>query len=271
MGNHAKFILGLIVGGGTVALISLLILSAGFTFGVNIAIINIQGMISASPSFLTETISPADVLSMIKKVEESPFYKGALFQINSPGGSVVASREIAYAIKRMKKPSVCWLGDVAASGAYWVASSCDHIVADPLSLTGSIGVSASYLQFARLFEKYGVTYEQIVSGERKDIGSPYRNLTSEEREKLEYVVNETFRYFLDDVIKNRNLNETQVERITSGDIFLGKDGVELGLIDSLGTFEDAKEIAKRLTRSKYPNFVTLGKKRVSLFDLLGML
>jgi protease-4 len=114
-----------------------------------------------------------------------------------------------------------------------------------------------------------VTYERIVSGEGKDIGTPFRNLTKEERAKIEYIVNETFLYFLTDIAKNRNLTKEQIEKISSGDVFLAKDAVDLGLIDYLGTIEDAKELAKNMTKSIKPEFVSLKKGRLSLLDLLG--
>lgn len=268
-----KFFLGLGVGVGVVVIVMAVSLFSytGFTFGNKIAVIDIRGTITSTPSFLIDAVTPDDVFSMINSAEENPNIRGVLFQINSPGGSVVASREIAYAVKNMEKPTLCWMGDIAASGAYWIASSCDYIMADPLSLTGSIGVTASYLEFSKLFEKYGVTYEQITSGERKDIGTPFRNLTEEEREKLEYLTSEIFNYFLDDVRENRDLTESQVDQIISGDIFLGKDAVSLGLIDSVGTIQDAKDKAKELAGIEKADFVALKKKGIGLFDLLGML
>jgi len=247
MKNQGKFILGLLVGAAVVIIV--VGMFSVVSFGSAIAVIRIKGTITSSPSFLLETTTPHD----------------------SPGGSVVASREMAYGIKSMKKPKVCWMGDIAASGAYWVASSCDHIMSDPLTLTGSIGATASYLELSKLFEKYGITYEQITSGERKDIGTPFRNITEEEREKLQYLIDEIFKYFLDDVKSSRNLSEEQVNQISSGDIFLGKDAIELGLIDSLGTIQDAKEKVKELAGIEYVEFVELKTGGLSLFDLLGMM
>jgi len=269
MKNYGKFVLGLIVGAAIIVVV--VGMFSIVSFGNTIAVIRIKGAIMSSPSLFLETSTPHEILSMIKRVEEDPSIKGVLFEIDSPGGSVVASREMAYGIKRMSKPKVCWMGDIAASGAYWVASSCDHIMADPLTLTGSIGATASYLEFSKLFEKYGITYEQITSGEKKDIGSPFRNLTESERAKLEYMINEIFNYFLDDIKKSRNLTQEQIDQISSGDIFLGKDAIDLGLVDSLGTIQDAKEKAKELIRDEYAEFVELRPKGMSLFDLLGML
>lgn len=269
--NYGKFLIGIVLGMFIACAIFIIITSVPLSN--KIGIIGIKGTITSSQDFMTETVSPEDVASAIKMVENDPSYKAAIFQINSPGGSVVASREIAGDVKRMKKPTVCWLGDVAASGAYWVASACDFVVADDLSLTGSVGVTASYLEFSKLFEKYGVTYEQITSGGAKDIGSPYRNMTAEEREKMQYIVNETFRYFIEDVAYNRGLNETQVGKIISGDVFLGKDAIGLGLVDQLGNFEDAKDVAKELAGlgGKDVDFMEFGKRGFSLLDLLGML
>lgn len=268
MENYGKFVLGLLVGAAVV------IVAVGMfsfvSFGRTIAVIRIKGTITSSPSFLFETTTPHEILSMIKRVEEDPGIKGVLFEIDSPGGSAVASREIAYGLKRISKPKMCWMGDIAASGAYWIASACDHIMADPLTITGSIGATASYIEFSQLFEKYGITYEQITSGERKDIGTPFRNLTEEEREKLEYVINEIFNYFLKDVKKSRNLSEEQVEKISSGDIFLAKDAVELGLVDSLGTIQDAKDRAKEMIGDPYAEFVEFKTGGLNLLDLLGI-
>jgi protease-4 len=266
-----KFLMGIGVGAGLILLILYASLfSSGMPFGNKIAIINIRGVISSSPDLLTETFTLQEAFSLFKRVEDDQSIKGVLLIIDSPGGSVVASREIAYALREIKKPKVCWLGDIATSGAYWIASSCDRIVADPLTITGSIGVSASYLEFSKLFEKYGVTYEQITSGERKDMGSPFRNLTEEEREKLQYMTNEIFTYFLNDIKERRNLIKWQIDKISSGDIFLGKDAVSLGLVDSLGTLSDAKEIVKKLVGLNNIEFIEIEKKGISLFDLLRM-
>ncbi len=269
MDNMGRFILGLIIGAGITGIAVIII--TGTPSASSIAVIEIRGTITSSPSLLTETTSPENLYSMIQKVEESPYYRAALFRINSPGGSVVSSREMAGYVRDMEKPTVCWLSDVAASGAYWVASSCDVIMADPLSMTGSIGATASYLEFSGLFDKYGVTYENITSGENKDMGSPFRNMTQEEREKMEYIVDETFRYFLEEVAENRNLTETQIEQVSSGEIFLGKDAVGPGLVDRLGGFRDAKELSKELADLEYADFVTLKKKGMGIFDILGML
>ncbi|HDD46182.1 MAG TPA: signal peptide peptidase SppA [Candidatus Aenigmarchaeota archaeon] len=233
-----------------------------------IAVIDISGVIASRPLLFEDTTTPDDIMPLLERVNKDFTIKGVLFRINSPGGSVVPSRAIARMVKDVKKPKVCWLDDIATSGAYWIASGCDKIIADPLTITGSIGVSASYLEFSRLFEKYGIKYERIVSGEKKDIGSPYRNITTEERMKMEYIVREIFNYFLSDIARNRHLSAEQVEKIKDGSIFLGKDALEIGLVDMVGSYEDAKEVARDISNAHAASFIELKKKEFSLFDFL---
>jgi protease-4 len=267
-----KFFIGIFAGIGIMVILLLAtMLSSNSPFTSKIAVIKVRGTISSSQQLLTESFTPDDALPMIQKAEEDASIKAVMFDIDSPGGSVVASREIAYAVAEMKKPTLCWMGDVAASGAYWIASSCDYIMADPLTLTGSVGVTASYLEFSKLFEKYGVTYEQITSGENKDMGSPFRNMTAEERGKMEYIVNETFTYFITDVASRRKLTPDQVDHIKNGDIFLGKDAIALGLIDETGTISDARAKVKSMANVEEADFVSLEKRGFSIFQLLGML
>jgi len=255
-------VVSLLVG---VALISM----SGSFYGGKIAVLRIKGTITSSSSILEQTVSPEAIFPLIDKIESDPSIKGALIEIDSPGGSVVASREIAMAVRDMKKPTVCWMGDIAASGAYWIASTCDTIIADPLTLTGSVGVTASYLQFVGTMEKYGVGYERFVSGENKDAGSPFRNLTDEERQGMSRLVNETFSFFLEDVRGNRQLSDSEIDVIKSGDVFLGKDAINLGLVDELGTWQDAKNRIMNVTGLPEAEFVEMQKSGFSLLDLLS--
>ncbi|MBN2330447.1 MAG: signal peptide peptidase SppA [Candidatus Aenigmarchaeota archaeon] len=263
-----KFLLGLLVGFGIAILAAAAFYSIP-SYGEKIAVMRIKGTITSSPSLFAESISPESVFSMIDEIEKDPSVKGVLIELNSPGGSVVASREISMAVRDMDKPTVCWMGDLAASGAYWIASACDTIVADPLTLTGSIGVTASYLQFAGTLEKYGVTYERFVSGESKDAGSPFRNTTEEEREEMDRLVSEIFAYFLEDVAKNRDLDEEAVERVKDGGLFLGKEALEIGLVDELGTWQDAKVVARNSSGAVYPEYVEIQKRGMNIFDLIS--
>src|SRR3989344_139732 len=130
-----------------------------------IVIIPITGPLSISENdagiLEPRTATTENILDNIKKARSDSSVKAIIFEINSPGGTVVASKEIADAVKNLKKPNIALIREVGASGAYWVASASDKIVASPMSITGSIGVISSYSEFSKLFDKYGVTYQQL--------------------------------------------------------------------------------------------------------------
>src|SRR3989344_1799252 len=143
-------------------------------FREKIAVIPIQGAIvgQSSVGFTTaSSVQSSTIVQFIKEAQADDSVKGILLEINSPGGTVVASKEIVQAVKNSEKPVVAYIREIGTSGAYWVASASDHIVADELSLTGSIGVISTFLEFSRLIEDYGVTYEGLKTGKYKDVGS----------------------------------------------------------------------------------------------------
>ena len=147
----------------------------------NVALIPIDGIIvgAKDSEYIFETItSSPETVEFIEKANKNPNIKAIILEINSPGGSAVASEEIANAVKKTNKTTVAWVREIGTSGAYWVASSSDYIVANRVSITGSIGVIASYLEFAGLIERYNITYQRLVSGKYKDIGSPFKEMTA---------------------------------------------------------------------------------------------
>ena len=234
-----------------------------------ILIIPIKGIISTSSSSLPFESSNANVdsiLKELKKAKEDSSIKAVILDINSPGGTVVASKEIANAVKNLNKPSISVIREVGASGAYWVASSSDMIIADELSITGSVGVIGSYLQFSKLMQQYGVTYEELTGGEYKDLGSSFKELEQNERNILQGKIDMIHEFFINDVKENRKLTDTK--RISTGEFFLGIEAKELGLIDKFGNRETAIEEAKKLADLKSPRIVEFEQKR-SLLDLLG--
>lgn len=236
-----------------------------------IVVIPINGIISTSDSSFPFESSNADVdsiLKALKKAKDDNSIKAVVLEINSPGGTVIASRELANAVKNLGKPNVAVIREVGASGAYWIASSSNKIIADELSITGSIGVISSYLQFSGLMEKYGITYERLTAGEYKDLGTPYKELTRDERNLLQVKLDKIQEIFINEVKKNRNI--TDAKRISTGEFFLGIEAKELGLIDKFGNRETAIEEAKKLANLKSPKIVEFKEKR-SLFDLLGKL
>jgi protease IV len=164
-----------------------------------------------------------------------------VFVFNSPGGSVVATREIYDSVKGLDKPKVSYFREVAASGAYYVASGTDYIVSDPDALTGSIGVVTTVTSMEGLFEKLGINATSITSGEHKDIGSPYRNMTEGERAIFQGIVDEIYQEFRGIVVENRKgrLNMALFDNATDGRIMTGRQAQKAGLVDQLGTKQDA--------------------------------
>ncbi|MBI2130309.1 S49 family peptidase, partial [Candidatus Woesearchaeota archaeon] len=149
-------------------------------------------------------------------------------------GSPVASEEIANAIKKTNKTSVAWIREIGTSGAYWVASSTDYIIASRVSITGSIGVIASYTEFSGIMKDYNLTYRRLISGKYKDIGDPFKELVPEEQEILQSYLDSIRDYFVEEVAKNRNMKKQEVEKAANGLFYLGGEAKKLGLIDEIG-------------------------------------
>ncbi len=244
--------------------------NADFTFG-NTALIPIKGVITSDGqlSFFTQALSSSDVIELIEKADKDVNVKAILFEINSPGGTAVASEEIANAVKKTKKFTVSWIRDQGTSGAYWVASATDKIVASPLSITGSIGVLASYLEFSGTLEKYNITYQRVVGGKYKDIGTPYKELTSEEKKLFQESVDELHEYFTQDVAKNRNIPEDEIKKIATGMFYTGQQALELNLIDVLGGKKKALDLIEENIGVK-PSIIEYKKKTGFLDSLYGI-
>ncbi len=199
-----------------------------------VALIKIEGTIDEN--------TYEDFMKAVSKANSS--VEGFIIEINSPGGYVVPTERIARKIKSIDKPTVCLVDDTAASGAYWIASACDYIIADNYSIVGSIGATASYLEFSDLMKKYGINYVRIVSGEEKDIGSSYRKPTKEEIEFMKNITLEIKKEFVSQVAENRNLSYDYVDNLSDGRFFLGKEAINYHLVDEIGDFDTAKEYMK---------------------------
>lgn len=171
--------------------------------------------------------------------------KGILVRVESPGGGVTAANEIYSEIKRIKesgKPVVVSMGTVAASGGYYIAPPADVIVANPGTLTGSIGVIMELPVIHSFLDKIGMKVEVIKSREAKDIGSPFREMTDADRRLLQGVVNDVYAQFLEVVSRERKIPPDSLEKIADGRILTGRQAKLLGLVDTLGTLEDARRI-----------------------------
>jgi protease-4 len=185
--------------------------------------------------------SSEDLAYTIGELNDRPDVGSVLLVVNSPGGSVVASGEVYDAVKGLEKPKVAYFREVAASGAYYVATGTDYIVSDPNALTGSIGVVSTTVQLSGLLDKLGVNVTSVQSGPYKDMASPYRNMTPEEHEILQELVDEVYLEFRSVVLKNRGerLNMDVFENVTDGRILSGRQAYKAGLVDEVGTKDDA--------------------------------
>ncbi len=257
MDKNTQLVLG-IVGGGLLILLVLFIailsllgsngLNNGTNFGNTVAVIPIQGEIAYGDSSIlgSSIVTPQYVTDGIKQAEEDSSVSAIVLDVNSPGGSPVASEEIMNAVKNSKKPVVVWISDIGASGAYLVASPADKIVASPSSIVGSIGVILSLTDLSGLYQKIGVNQYAIKAGEYKDMGASYRNLTPKEAEMLQEMVDQDYEYFINQVAENRNLDISYVRSIAEGKIYTGTQAKDLKLVDETGDREKAIESAARL-------------------------
>lgn len=236
----------------------------------DLAVISLSGAISTGSNTgfgPSEGISP----SQVEDLNERAVNQGAdaiLYEINSGGGAVVASKEVKREIESLNVPTVCRFRDIGASGAYLFALGCDSIIADSSTLTGSIGVRSSYFEFSGALNKLGIDYVNITAGERKDIGSQYQNITDEEQEILQRKANSVHNEFITMVDEERDLNKTELEIATSGEPFLGDRAEDLSLVDRIGGKRVAVDEAEALA-GRNLSITNIQQKKT--FDLLSLL
>lgn len=220
--------------------------------GDKIAIIPLSGEImsedsSTDPlSFSSGVISANKVTALLDHVKEQDDIKAVVIKVNSPGGAVVASDEIYQKIKALKekKPVIVVFGDTAASGGYYISAGATEIIANPATITGSIGVIAQFPQYNDLLSKVGVQMRTFKSGEFKDIGSPERAFTDSERVIVQTMIDEAYGQFVQAIATGRNIDEAKVRQLADGRIYTGKQAKENGLVDELGNLDTAIDHAK---------------------------
>ncbi len=235
----------------------------------NVAVISVKGVIASGQSFVEGSVDSEEIKDFLKQASEDSSIKAIILDINSPGGTPVASEEIATAVKKTNKTTIALIRDVGASGAYWVASATNQIWASKLSVTGSIGVIGSYLEFAKLAQDWNVTYRRLVGGAYKDVGDPLSELTPEKERLLQEEIDLLHTYFIEAIAQNRNLSLERVQELADGRTYLGAQAQELGLIDQLGNMDDAiATLEKQLGTSVEPVFY---EHKFTLFDILGRL
>lgn len=215
------------------------------------------------------------VLSQLRDYRDDASIKGVVLWIDSPGGEVAPSQAIYHELSRRREaglPAVAVIGSLGASGAYYAALGADSILAMPGSLIGSIGVLMEYPVLEELLDWAGLRYEVIKSGRHKDLGSPYRAATPEDRALLQQVVDDAYAQFLGAIVEERGLPRDSVLRIADGRLLTGRGAIEYGLIDGEGDLADAIALAGTLAGlGPEPRTVMREERRVTWFDLLTSL
>lgn len=229
--------------------------------GDKVALVKIEGMLLTSEAIVDEIASYADDSSI----------KAIIIRIESPGGGVVASQEIYNAVLNARKEGkkvVVSMGSVAASGGYYVASAGDQIIANPGTLTGSIGVKMEFANLEKLLEKIGVKGMVMKAGEYKDIGSPYRDMTDAEKKLLQAVIDDVHDQFIRAVADGRKMDVEQVRQLADGRIFTGRQALQLRLVDKLGDLEDSIKAAAELAGIKGKPKVVRKEKKIPFLEYL---
>lgn len=240
----------LIVGATLAALIMSKPNQENTIYGPNTAlgVVTIDGVIGGSTSLLGIPQNQNDPVKQIRQAMDDKTIKAVVVKINSPGGSAAKSEEIYNELLKLKKTGkkiIVSMGDYAASGGYMAACAGDIIVASPATLTGSIGVIMEYTNYEGLYKMLGLKEVTIKSAEHKDIGSPTRDLTPEEKEILQGVINDTFDQFIHIVSDGRKMPLDKVKTLADGRVFTGRQALKLGLVDKLGDFYDSVDIAAK--------------------------
>ncbi len=211
---------------------------ANFVMGDKIGVVEVFGVIADS----------RQVIEQLHDFRDNDHIKAIVLRVDSPGGGVGPSQEIHDEVKLidLKKPVVVSMGSVAASGGYYIASSAREIVANPGTITGSIGVIMEFANFKEVLDKIGLSSVVVKSGEYKDIGSPSREMTETEREILQNLIDDVHSQFVASVAEGRGLGEEAVRQLADGRIFSGKRAMEMGLVDRMGNLEVAIKRAAEL-------------------------
>jgi protease IV len=230
-----------------------------------VLMIDVDGMISSAPEtgiFSNEKSVVARVFERLERAAADPWVKAVVLRLDTPGGEVTASDIVYHEILRFKErtglPVVGLMMSVAASGGYYIASACDFIVAHPSTLTGSIGVISVFPSVEALMSKVGVKVNVIKSGPAKDSGSPFRDMTDDEKKLFQGIIDEYYEGFLAVVAKGRKgkVPAGELRTIADGRVYTGPQALKLGLVDAVGYFEDAFAKARELASLKDARLVS---------------
>jgi len=247
---------------GVLILINLFFPDIDLSTDDRIGLIRVEGVILDSQTTIGE----------LKRFSENPSVKAIVIRIDSPGGGVVPSQEIHDAVKRVRnknnKAVIASMGSVAASGGYYIAAATDRIVANPGTLTGSIGVIMETANVEGLLQKIGVEGIVIKSGKYKDVGSPLRKMSADERGLLQAVMDDVHKQFIEAVAEGRSLELRAAQVLADGRIFTGRQAKEAKLVDELGDLEDAIQLAAEVVGIEGEPKVIEPRRRFSLREIL---
>ena len=273
--KKSNFLLWLILGGGALLFFTLSLLALAMYLSEegsapsislsssHVAVLDLEGVIFDSKEFTDQ----------LKEYGNRSAVKAVVLRVNSPGGGVAASQEIYEAVKKVrtegKKKVVVSMSSVGASGAYYVACAADKIFANPGTITGSIGVIAEWYNYGELLEWAKLKSVVFKSGDLKDAGSPTRPLTEKEKAYFQSLINNMFNQFVTAVATSRHMDEAIVRKLADGRVFTGQEAKSNGLVDELGTLQDAIAAAAKLSGiSGEPRLITPPKKKLSVLDFL---
>lgn len=232
-----------------------------FSLSEKIGVVNVSGIISDSTG----------IVQQLDEFGNDDSLAAVVLRIDSPGGGVAASQEIYDAVVELKKKKkvVASMGSIAASGGLLIACGADKIVANPGTITGSISAIMQFANVEELLKKIGLKASAVKSGKYKDLGSPLREMTSEERKIVQDLVDDIYNQFVDVIVRDRKISREEVIKIADGRVFSGRQAKEYGLVDSLGDMRSAAKLASQLAgkNGKY-DLVYPPKKRGSIFDYL---
>jgi protease-4 len=226
-----------------------------------VALVKLEGLL----------INSEPVIEELNDYVEDSSVKAIVLRIDSPGGGVVVSQEIYNAVMNARKEGkkvVVSMGTVAASGGYYVAAAADKIVANPGTLTGSIGVKMEFANIEKLLEKIGVQGTVVKAGEYKDVGSPFREMSAPEKKLLQDVIDDVHSQFIQAVAEGRHMQEADVRAIADGRIFTGRQALDLKLVDQLGDLSDSIRVAGEMVGIHGKPRVIEKRKKIPFFDYL---
>lgn len=238
-----------------------------------IVVIPLSGTITSADSSLLSgsSITPGLVSDYLWKVEQDRAVKAIVLHIDSPGGEITPCQEILLEIERVKgtMPVVVSMGGTAASGGYYISTKADKIVALPTTMTGSIGVISQVMNIEGLLEKLGIQIETFKGGKYKDMYSGFREMTPEEKDIMQQMIDEYYEQFIEVVVEGRGLSKEEVRNLATGQIYTGTEAKELGLVDELGDLDTAINLAAELAGIEAPIVEYYQPPRLTLWSLLG--